>query len=74
MENKKKFFFFWIGNFFFWNWEKKNLFGIGNGAEFRPQNRVIESPAESLINQFLYMIKVVTIIPPQQNNFGKLRN
>ena len=26
------------------NWEKNILFGIGNGAEFRPQNRVIESP------------------------------
>ena len=29
--------------------------------------------SENLINQFLYMIKVVTIIPPKQNNFGKLR-
>ena len=23
--------------FFVWNWEKTILFGIGNGAEFRPQ-------------------------------------
>ena len=29
--------------FFVLNWEKKILFGIGNGAKFRPQNRVIES-------------------------------
>ena len=50
MENQKKkkniFFFFFLSNweFFVWNWEKNILFGIGNGAEFRPQNRVIESP------------------------------
>ena len=51
MENQKKkkkknFFFFFFVNweFFVWNWEKNILFGIGNGAEFRPQNRVIESP------------------------------
>ena len=49
MENqkKKKFFFFFVVvklGFFSWNWEKNILFGIGNGAEFRPQNRVIESP------------------------------
>ena len=51
-EAKKKnfffffFFFFFLLNweFFVWNWEKNILFGIGNGAEFRPQNRVIESP------------------------------
>ena len=27
--------------------EKNILFGIGNGAEFRPQNRVIKSPERS---------------------------
>ena len=45
-KKKKKFFFFFFSNweFFAWNWEKNILFGIGNGAEFRPQNRVIESP------------------------------
>ena len=44
------FFFFFFSNweFFAWNWEKNILFGIGNGAEFRPQNRVIESP-ESIV-------------------------
>ena len=30
--------------FFVWNWEKNILFGIGNGAKFWPQNRMIESP------------------------------
>ena len=52
MENSKKkkkkknfFFFLWsIWEFFVWNWEKNILFGIGNGAEFWPQNPVIESP------------------------------
>ena len=56
MENKKKkkkknfFFFFFFSNweFFVWNWEKNILFSIGNGAEFRPQNRVIESPEISV--------------------------
>ena len=39
------FFFFFVKlGIFFWNWEKNILFGSGNGAEFRPQNRVIESP------------------------------
>ena len=44
MENpkKKKNFFLSNWEFFDWNWEKNILFG--NGAEFRPQNRVIESP------------------------------
>ena len=47
-KKKKKFFFFFSDwEFFVWNWEKNILFGIGNGAEFRPQNRVIESPARS---------------------------
>ena len=41
---KKKIFFFSNWDFFSWNWEKNILFGIGNGAEFQPQNRVIESP------------------------------
>ena len=36
---KKKIFFCQIGN-----WEKNILFGIWNGAEFQPQNRVIKSP------------------------------
>ena len=40
---KKKNFFCQIGNFLF-AIGKNILFGIGNGAEFRPQNRVIESP------------------------------
>ena len=43
-QKKKKNFFFSNWEFFVWNWEKNILFGIGNGAEFRPQNRVIESP------------------------------
>ena len=54
-ENKKKkkkknffffffFFFFQIGNFLSGIGKKNILFGIGNGAEFRLQNRVIESP------------------------------
>ena len=50
MENKKKkkiFFFFSNWEFFALNWEKNILFGIGNGAEFRPQNRVIGSPAHT---------------------------
>ena len=54
MENKKKkknIFFFSNWEFFVWNWEKNILFSIGNGAEFRPQNRVIESPAQSTIFQ-----------------------
>ena len=33
-----------IGIIFLLNWEKNILFGNGNGAEFQPQNRVIESP------------------------------
>ena len=46
MENQKNFFFVFLS---YWEYlsgiGKKNiLFGIGNGAEFRPQNRVIESP------------------------------
>ena len=45
MENPKKKIFCHIGNFF-WNWEKNILFGIGNGAEFRPQNQVIVSPEQ----------------------------
>ena len=58
MENKKKKNFF-LSNweFFVWNWEKNILFGIGNGAEFPPQNRVIESPASSadfFQNQFFF--------------------
>ena len=49
MENQKKIFFFFfffgkIGNFLSGIGKKNILFGIGNGAEFRPQNRVIESP------------------------------
>ena len=41
----KKFFFGEIGNFLSGVGEKNILFGIGNGAEFRPQNQVIESLA-----------------------------
>ena len=46
---KKKFFFFWFSIFvklgvFCIELGKNILFGIGNEAEFRPQNRVIESP------------------------------
>ena len=60
MENKKKkkkkfFFFFSNWEFFAWNWEKNILFGIGNGAEFRPQNRVIESPAKSPSRDNVYL-------------------
>ena len=43
---KKNFFFVKLG-IFVWNWEKNILFGIGNGVEFRPENQVIESPAEA---------------------------
>ena len=49
-KKKKNFFSDW--EFFVWNWEKNILFGIGNGTEFRPQNRVIESP-EYISQQFL---------------------
>ena len=45
MENPQKNFFLSNWEFFVWNWEKTILFGNGNGAVFRPQNRVIESPA-----------------------------
>ena len=47
-KKKKIFFFLFLSNwdFFVWNWETNILFGIGNGAEFRPQNRVIESPGK----------------------------
>ena len=43
---------------FFLNWEKTILFGIGNGADFRPQNWVIESPvtwsqAQSIYQQYV---------------------
>ena len=37
---------FW--EFFVSNWGKNMLFGIENGAEFWPQNRVIESPVRVL--------------------------
>ena len=30
------------------------LFGIGNGAEFRPQNRVIKSPGHAILKQEHY--------------------
>ena len=46
MENKKKIFFFFVKLGIFSLESGKNiLFGIGNGAEFRPKNRVIKSPA-----------------------------
>ena len=48
MENKKKKNFLSNWDFFLLNWEKTILFGIGNGAEFRPQNRVIKSPETSV--------------------------
>ena len=44
MENKKKKKKLSNREFFVWNLGKNILFGIGNGAEFRPQNRVIKSP------------------------------
>ena len=48
MENQKKQknLFLFLSNFGIFCLElgKNILFGIGNGAEFRPQNRVIESP------------------------------
>ena len=45
-KKKKKFFFFFFVKLGIFCLElgKNILFGIGNGAEFRPQNRVIESP------------------------------
>ena len=45
MENKNKKKICQIGNFWSGIDKKVILFGIGNGAKFRPQNRVIESPA-----------------------------
>ena len=42
-KNPKNFFFVKLGIFCL-EWEKNILFGIGNGAKFRPQNLVIESP------------------------------
>ena len=46
MENKKKKYFFFVKlGFFCLELGKNILFGIGNGVEFPPQNRVIESPA-----------------------------
>ena len=47
-KNKKIYFFVKLG-FFRLNWEKTYLFGIGNWAEFGPQNRVIESQIEGLL-------------------------
>ena len=44
IENKKKKRKIQIGNFLSEIGKKNILFGIGNGAEFRPQNWVIESP------------------------------
>ena len=42
---KKKIFFFLSNwDFFFVELGRNILFGIGNGAELRPQNRVMESP------------------------------
>ena len=41
---QKKIFFVKLGIFCL-ELEKNILIGIGNGADFRPQNRVIESPA-----------------------------
>ena len=35
---------------------KNILFGIGNGAEFLPQNRVIKSPGE--LNDFFYILHI----------------
>ena len=40
------FFFFGQMGIFFVELGKNILFGFGNGAEYRPQNRVIESPAK----------------------------
>ena len=53
--NKKKCFLL-LSNweFFVWYWEKNILFGIGNGAEFRPQNRVIESSAIISFSPFFF--------------------
>ena len=34
---------------------KKKIFGIGNGPEFRPQNRVIESPACFSVNMVFWL-------------------
>ena len=58
-KKKKKIFFFFffffckIGNFLSGIGKKNILFGIGNGAEFRPQNRVIESPVYQGLIPFL---------------------
>ena len=53
MENlSKKMFFCQIGIFCLELGKKTYFFGIGNGAEFRPQNRVIESPGLQYKNNF----------------------
>ena len=41
-----------IGEFLTFNWENNILFGIGNGAEFRPQISANESPDLTLIMVF----------------------
>ena len=65
MANQKMLFFFvvFLSNweFFVWNWEKNILFGIGKGAEFRPKNRVIESPVTIIYFQTRSKVKVKDI-------------
>ena len=57
MENKKKKkLFCQIGNFCL-ELGKNILFGIGNGAKFRPQNRVIKSPESIGKNIILCVLK-----------------
>ena len=64
-KKKKKFFFFSffffckIGNFLSGIGKKNILFGIWNGAEFRPQNRVIESPGyrQSIFHTYYIFLK-----------------
>ena len=70
---KKKCFFFvcQIGIFFLLNWGKNILFGIGNGVEFRPPNRVIQSPA-ILANSFYIPILTGTIEDLSVSNNGEL--
>ena len=62
MENQKKkkkknfFFFVKLGSFCL-ELGKNILFGIGNGAEFRPQNLVIESPVSLTIAIYISVMQ-----------------
>ena len=77
-KKKKKFFFFFFFFFFFvklgifcLELGKNILFGIGNGAEFRPQNRVIESPVYMYcpaVYKIIHSLKLVDYLHVQADN------